>query len=442
MGCGPGLCWHVAYFDGCYTFSQCGDFSSRCVDAPPEVVWQRFLPAVQPVLLALGWWISADGHAVCRTDSTGVQRQVLIGFDSISILHESLADWHRTRLLRTCGRLKQSLHRNDPAGELASGPELPGVPPSAICLFRGHVAAWACNSSPLLRKAALATGGSFWGKFPFFKEFAENDPRHKCLCGADQPSRAHLLWSCPQTASFREGWRLPVSRLEERLFGVVVPERPPPPVVFPFDHSLLADALINDAASFQGQIIAATDGASVDQVAAWSIVVPRTSHSFSGGIASEDQGPYRAEIMAIVTLLQALLLGLQRGASFSNLLIIADCTSAIEAFHGRGSARRLVDWCSDLLHQVHQFGVVVSFQWVPSHGKRKLGWSPSCGLDEQLLRDFNEWADKVARAKAMALLNDSARATYASERRCALDWEYRTVSLAALVAARYDSYEH
>eukprot|EP00438_Fugacium_kawagutii_P006876 Skav211342 [mRNA] locus=scaffold2081:70213:72489:- [translate_table: standard] len=288
----------------------------------------------------------------------------------------------------------------------------------------------------MLRKSALATGCSFWWKFPKSRDLPPDDPRLLCMCGASKPSRAHLVWQCSHTAHLRAQWRLPTTRLEERLFGIAVEECPAPANLAPFDDEQLITALIQDAAASDGSIVVATDGASLDHIGAWSIVVPRCSLDFAHGLHNEDQGAYQAEIWAIVRVLQAALRAATSGTLISTLLVVTDCTSAISAFVcGAGAAKRLARFCRHLTLQCEACGMVLTFQWIPSHNKVVRSWTNLCEFPEEVLRRWNALADVAAKQHLGQLCSSSPRASWARARREAFEWELQTVSMVARLEA-------
>ena len=120
-----------------------------------------------------------------------------------------------------------------------------------------------------------------------------------------------------------------------------VPCLPPaPPAVDP--QGLLEDVseAMQAALQLSGPMCVATDGASKDLVGAYSIVVQRPNDQHATGDASEDQSPYRMELMGICVALQAAVHAIDRLASRGvarcchNMYLIVDCRSAIQAIDG------------------------------------------------------------------------------------------------------------
>eukprot|EP00435_Cladocopium_sp_Y103_P019872 s2089_g4.t2 len=159
--------------------------------------WYNVLPAAQAILQELGWWHSADGCFLLRADHSGSCRRVELGVDNPSVLQEWLADWHRVRAVRNCTRIRKRLHRDD--ASLVVGMDLPGPPDPPLCVFAGHVATWKATGSIHSKRAALASGCSFWWKHPRCKEFSDNDPR--LLCAVANRSPPGRTWSGPVLSS-------------------------------------------------------------------------------------------------------------------------------------------------------------------------------------------------------------------------------------------------
>ena len=180
--------------------------------------WYHLLPVAVEILQELGWWTDVDGRYLCRRDAGGALRRFELGVDGDAVLEEWLRDWHRRRGVNNCGRVANSLHR-PPAENLAQGLHLPGVPRDSLCIFAGHVEAWRGARDAVDRSTALAAGCSTWHKCRRNPNRGREPP--DCLCGGRLPSRPHLAWCCPSTASLRVGVRVPVHRLEERLFACI-----------------------------------------------------------------------------------------------------------------------------------------------------------------------------------------------------------------------------
>ena len=123
--------------------------------------WTRSLRAAGLVLRELGWWHEQEGDSICRWDVGGI-KHFRPNFDSVQVLFGWLADWRRRSDLSRCGRVAKSHHR---AGldHCGRGRALPGVSRDALCLFRGHLAAYR-HGDLTTRQLALATGCLGWRK--------------------------------------------------------------------------------------------------------------------------------------------------------------------------------------------------------------------------------------------------------------------------------------
>ena len=130
-----------------------------------------------------------------------------------------------------CGRVKTSLHRDDPS--CARGLQLPRPAATTRFALSGHQQLG--RSGPLVvRRAALATAGSGW-----YLSAALRLPRGisvNCMCNGRAPSR--VTWNCPNTASCRDGLILPSDRAAEKLFAAPIRSGPLHPRLLPM-RSLL-----------------------------------------------------------------------------------------------------------------------------------------------------------------------------------------------------------
>eukprot|EP00435_Cladocopium_sp_Y103_P035570 s919_g9.t1 len=411
----------------------------HCRDPARQVVrgqWFNVLPAAQAILQELGWWHSADGCFLLRADHSGSCRRFELGVDNPSVLQEWLADWHRVRAVRNCRRIRRRLHRDD--ASLAVGMDLPGPPDPPLCLFAGHVATWKATGSIYLKRAAMASGCSFWWKYPRCKEFSDNDPRLLCACGQPQPSRPHLVWTCPQFAGLQHR-PLPTHRIEERLFARVVPETPPAPCVTGRKEMLTAiTAAFASMFAISSFGVVATDGSAMDSVAAWSIHIPCLSTGFALGLHGEDQTSFRAEVEAIHVVFLCLCRLWDEGfQQQGTLVVVTDCTAAISMIHSvHGVAPLLSRKLRSMLQLCERRGVHIIFQWVPSHGRHVAKWSPR-HFSEEELRKWNEIADRLARDAASQQLQGSARQVCAEARRRAYQWEMGTLQAVERIAAAY-----
>ena len=396
--------------------------------------WHDLFPGAAALLQSLGWWTSEQRNCICRTDSSGRLRVFRIGVDAVGVLHEWLSDWHKARALRQCNRVKRSLHRPDPNGTLASGKTLPAPRAAAICRFEGHVAMRQSDGAKFLKQAALATGCSLWHKHFDCNHFGADDERLQCMCGLMYPSRPHLVWCCANTQDKRPSVAEPCHRAEERLFARDIGERPAPPLDEQIQGACdgLADAL-SSLAEENPFVSVATDGSSNDGVGAWCVFLP--------GIHSEDQSPFRAEVSALLHVLQAISVLCRHGRPRPrHVLFVSDCLSAIQLVEtGTGSARPLGRTCAALRHQCANCHIQLQFQWVPAHGRVVPEWAPTCGVPEFTLRAWNAAADREAKSRMRSLLIGSARAAWARDRKSALAWETAVITAVACIAEQYST---
>ena len=157
------------------------------------------------------------------------------------------------------------------------------------------------------------------------------------------------------------------------------------------------------------QMVISTDGGA-DTCSAWGAAVcclheEATVATAGGPVHGEDRTPFTAELEALRQVLRAICLVCkdmsENGAIFTALRIyvLIDCTSAIDFLMRQSPPNdRPAFWSS--LHNdrqvIHDFGIDISFDWVPSHGKISEGWSPPQGISETCARRMNAAADEVA----------------------------------------------
>ena len=210
--------------------------------------WMDLFPRTFEAVRRLSWTVTLDGACIVRQDSLGIRRYFVLGVDNPRIIFDWLVDAHRTHALGSTRRVRESFHRH--AEATAVGLDLPGVPHDARCLFSGHKTIFnAMGATPRQRQSALASGCSFWWVHGG-QRVPDDDPRTECMCGLRYPSRPHLVWACDATADLRVGIAPPVNRVEERLFGKIIPEWPAPPPVVHGHHEAVeffADCLHNVA---------------------------------------------------------------------------------------------------------------------------------------------------------------------------------------------------
>lgn len=389
-------------------------------------LWHHVLPVAKQVLSELSWWTEDNGRSFCRRDSSNLFRKFRVGIDSPRILMEWLSDWHRRKALQACGRVAVSLHRQGQG--LAQGHALPGVAPHALCIFEGHRQAYA-HGDFVTKQIALASGCSGWHRCTKYKL----PMPCTCLCGDVEPSRPHIVWTCPSRTVLRDPNLIPSNRAEERLFAKTVPEWPPPPAVLDepgFIEDLAAG--IQRALQTSEDILVATDGSEVLSVAASSIVVSGEAHAI--GVSGEDQTSYKSEAWALVLLFKALL----HCSATGRVTVASDCTSALALLRGRGQLRALAHFFGAADAQLRARGLLVTPWWIPSHGKRlPRDWLPP-GWSALQLRAANDIADRAARALASARLAGSQREWCALQRREAARWESQAIAMAVAIAKHFD----
>ena len=132
------------------------------------------------------------------------------------------------------------------------------------------------------RNAALACGGTGWH---FNAKHSLTEPM-KCLCSKLWPSRAHLLWNCPNFAEERSSLPAPVDRAEERLLGRPVMEYPPAPETGV--RALQPQVLEQAATADQRDLLFATDGSSEQGIGAFVAVCQHPRLDMAGADASEE----------------------------------------------------------------------------------------------------------------------------------------------------------
>ena len=410
----------------------------RPADAPR---WDQLLPAAPGLLRRLGWSVAqrANGAFFQFRDDVGEERAVQVGWETFDLIKQWLHDHYRHRYMAKCRRVWQSFHRSDPT--LARGLDLPPPSRDARFRFRGHVVAMQEADTPYMRRAAAATGGTCW-----FFTAGQGLPgchlRMQCLCGAMAPSRPHLTWSCESTAWLRQGHTLPVNRAEERLFARHSPLQPKAPDAMDlrsFQSSLdaaVSEALHAQAAHNRGWVYIATDGSSRTSVGAFAVVVGSPSCAFSMGTAAEDQSPYRQEVMGLCEAFASICRVWQPGC-VPRIFLLTDCKAAQAAIGGNGyspfSLGLLLQAVRDLRKDLVDRGCDVSLLWVPSHGKHQR-WRPAAEHDPEELRALNHAADVAAGECMQTRLSGSLREGWHAQCAATLEWELKTIRLAAACA--------
>ena len=246
-----------------------------------------------------------------------------------------------------------------------------------------------------------------------------------------RPSRAHLAWQCPSARACCTSQLIATNRLQERLFGKAVAEVPPLPAVL--DE---ADFVEDLAAGLEdrlrhGDLLIATDGSSVTDVAAFSVTLsPEVSHCL--GLSGEDQSPYKAEVSALVFLVHALLLVKATG----RIRVMVDCKSALDAARGCGALRVL---CAFLVAGVARLRgrIQVDSFWVSSHGKMP-SWVPPPRVDASAARLLNHAAEVAARDAAVRRARGCGRMLCYNQCKAAEIWEKKVLADVSSVAQYYD----
>ncbi|OLP73636.1 hypothetical protein AK812_SmicGene47068, partial [Symbiodinium microadriaticum] len=240
----------------------------------------------------------------------------------------------------------------------------------------------------------------------------------KCLCAKLWPSRAHLLWSCPDFAAERSGIPVPVDRVEERLLGRPVLEYPPPPdtgvrALCPQVLHLLEQA----ADTGQQDLLIATDGSSEQGVGAFAAACLSPRLDMAGADAGEDQSPFRMELLGILGVLEALA---ETNHPPRRVTLLVDCEAAIKSIccpagcghYGLASKAQLAG------AKARRRGIAWTFVWTPSHGK-KPRWSPLPPLQAGTCRMLNQAADAFANQLRRTRLRVRAEAMQPSQDRAA-----------------------
>ena len=394
----------------------------------PDTVtpWTTLVPEALSVVTRLGWSVSPDGCSIIRTDDAGQTRRVNIGWDSPAVLRQWLVDAHQLTGVHRCGRVKTSLHRDDPT--CARGLCLPAPAVTTRFALGGHQQLG--RTGPLaIRRAALATAGSGWywrASLRLPKGTVVN-----CMCNGKFPSRPHVTWSCPFTASCRAGLALPCDRAAERLFAASVPERPAAP------PSLAYEELISDITehlrrllSDQNRVQIATDGSALEDVGAYAVVSSRPEGVFATGDSSEDQSAYRQEALAMLALFRGLV-GLT-GHSQGCVQVLYDCEAVVAGIrHPEGAA--LPGLFAELRAAqatLHQRNLLTELIWVPSHGKNPM-WRAPAGLSVSYCRELNAKADAAANAARDNRWRHSARRRWHQAHREAVAWERAAILASA-----------
>ena len=270
------------------------------------------------------------------------------------------------------------------------------------------------------------------------KQYAADHPRRRCMCGARDPSRPHLTWTCSHTAAGRQNVAAPRDRAQERI-AVGAPERPKAPLAIDFED--LLHQLFDTLAGLKKHpvIYPATDGSSRQGFGAFAVVTnPGLAH-FATGNDEEDQESYKQELLA----LRMAAMGLHHlvfSLQWRGLCIVAsDCQAALHAVGGHTEDHVcelpvLAEEVRELFVQVQRVGPHARRVWVPAHG-RQPSWDAPTGLSTDLLRLLNDKVDEEARNCMSRRLTGSARQHWSSVLDNNTEWEKAAI-MAASSAAR------
>ncbi|CAE7489116.1 unnamed protein product, partial [Symbiodinium necroappetens] len=263
------------------------------------------LPGASSTLQKLQWRLDPQGRAFERVDDAGRHRTYRFGEDSPEVLKQWLTEAHKA----------EATHRQ----------------------------VYAKATTRAEKHAALACGGTGWH---FSTRHSLTGPV-QCLCSKLWPSRAHLLWSCPNFAEERTRLPTPVDRVEERLLGRPILEYPPAPAtgvqaLQPQVLHLLEQA----AAENQLDLLFATDGSSEQGIGAFAAVCQHPRLDIAGADSSEDQTPFRMELLGILGVLEALELTARPPRQVT---ILVDCVRSPddEVFPGRWFGLQAMGKCPD-----------------------------------------------------------------------------------------------
>ena len=148
------------------------------------------------------------------------------------------------------------------------------------------------------------------------------------------------------------------------------------------------------ASEHQTDLLLATDGSSEHGIGASAVVCDSPYMEMAGADSSEDQTPFRMELLAILGVLDALELSAHPPR---HVTILVDCESAMKTICCPGASK----YCT-LAAKAHRAGAAarrrgITWQltWVPSHGK-KPGWTPRSPLQAATCRSLNQKADECA----------------------------------------------
>ena len=164
-----------------------------------------------------------------------------------------------------------------------------------------------------------------------------------------------------------------------------VEEPPPPPLLAPGElvEEVSADLVVPGCTR-----VAATDGSSQRNVGASGFVLPTLGVKAVCGPSGEDQGPYKAELLALLFLFEVLLaVPFPQRAGLTALHVLSDCESAITAVEqDEGKLPLLVKDVAHARAALRHAGICVRLHWIPSHGKESQRWQPRSGAQRACCR--------------------------------------------------------
>ena len=401
------------------------------------VTWPDVMPVARDAVHRLGWSILPGGSGITRCDANGV-RVFKFGFSNISVLKSWLTAAFRDDGVYQCRRVQRRGHRDEEA--CARGLDLPAPATGHSFDFAAHRAAFFGLGTLAQKRAAAASGGSFWYHNPVkCRTVTPEDPAASCACGSKFPSRPHLTWTCPVTASLRQGLPPPTDRASERLFAP--PLKPFPPAPSGPNADVFRDEVAADlysALTTTDEILVATDGSSFEDVGGYAIVIRAGTgiHSHASGNDDEDQSAFRSEACALQVLASALAAIVGKVAG--NVTVLVDCQSALRAIESplRSALPLLFEEIAKNFLAAKESGLTTRFMWVPAHDRHDK-WSPNWGYDAALCRNLNKIADEQAGAAQKRRWTRSLRAAWHKELATARAWSAKAICNSAKASETY-----
>ena len=167
------------------------------------------------------------------------------------------------------------------------------------------------------------------------------------------------------------------------------------------------------AAENQSDLLLATDGSSENGIGAFAVACQHPCMAMAGADSSEDQTPFRMELLGILGVLDALA---HTDHPPRHVTILVDCESAMKAICCPEASQY-----STLAAKAQRAGAMArsrgtswTMTWVPSHGK-KPNWAPVPPLQAASCRLLNQTADDCANAHRRGRLPGSDRSTWHQE---------------------------